>query len=179
MTSTRNAEVGRAGRPPVNGRTRRGRTLAFGALLAIGSTGSICAAPPQAPADGTPRAAGDGRALFEGSAPLAGRLAGHERDLPAAATRCINCHRRDTAPPGSSGNDTRSYGPRLDAQALVAPRPRRGGPPSRYDAAALCRLLRDGVDPAWVLIDRAMPRYRASDAECEVLWRFLAAGGAS
>ena len=52
---------------------------------------------------------------------------------------------------------------------------RRGGPPSRYDAAGLCTLLRSGVDPAHVIILRTMPRYDINDADCQSLWLHLTA----
>lgn len=111
-----------------------------------------------------------GGRLFDGmsSQPqrrLAGRLAGHERLLPPEAARCVNCH---VAGPGSPG-----FGPPLHAGTLAQPLARRGGPPSTYDAAALCRLLREGIDPAWVLISQAMPRYDATDAQCAALWAWL------
>lgn len=103
----------------------------------------------------------DGAALFEGARPLQARVAGHDERLPPEAARCINCH-------GASG-----FAPRLSAQALQQPQARRGGPPSRYDAASLCRLLRTGVDPAWVMVPRAMPRYDIANSDCEALWRHL------
>lgn len=156
-----------AGRRPRRWMRRLAGTI--GLLFSLGVT-----APSTAEGD---RDTSAGRALFEGQLSIPARLSGHDVDLPPAASRCTNCHRRDTAPPGSAGDDTRSYGPRLDVRGLTESRARRGGPPSRYDAAALCRLLRDGVDPAWVLIDRAMPRFRASDAQCSSLWRFLTEGG--
>lgn len=149
----------------------------------------------------TAHAAGDGdgataagRALFEGQTALQGQLTGHTRPLPAAAVRCSNCHRRESAPPAgvaasdaaaaaasnasSAADDAaRSFGSWLGAEALQTAQPRRGGPPSRYDAASLCKLLREGIDPAWVVIDRAMPRYEIADAQCQALWAFLSSGG--
>lgn len=103
-----------------------------------------------------------GEAIFVGERALAARLGGDVTPLPPAATRCANCHR-----------DAR-FGPVLDAASLAESRARRGGPPSRYDAASLCRLLRTGVDPADVVITRAMPRYAISDADCAALWHYLA-----
>ena len=55
----------------------------------------------------------------------------------------------------------------------MQPRSRRGGPPSAYDAASLCELLREGIDPAWVMVRQEMPRYAATDAQCIALWAFL------
>lgn len=147
-------------------------------MLAVVAAGFLVASPSAAA--GPPPDEVRGRALFEGDAPLAGRLTGHDSDLPPAASRCSNCHRRDTAPPGApapAGDETRSFGPALDAANLAESKPRRGGPPSRYDAASLCRVLRDGIDPAWVMIDRTMPRYQLEDADCEALWRHLIRSG--
>lgn len=104
----------------------------------------------------------EGAALFEGRLPLAAQVVGHDERLPTEAARCVNCH-------GGTG-----FAPRLDARSLTEPRARRGGPPSRYDAASLCRLLRTGVDPAWVMVPRAMPRYDITERECEALWLHLA-----
>lgn len=130
----------------------------------------------------------EGRALFEGTSgrqggvPLQGRLAQQPTVLPPEATRCINCHSSGNAGNGQAsriaGSDparvqgTELGGP-LNAQRLARMQPRRGGPPSAYDAAALCRVLRDGIDPVSVLVDASMPRYQASDAQCEALWAWL------
>lgn len=112
-----------------------------------------------------------GAALFAGEAPLAARLFGHEGTLPAVATRCRNCHEPAAAPAGPAGSGP--YAGVLTAASLTTPRPRRGGPPSRFDAAALCALLRTGTDPAHVMIATTMPRYDVSDAQCHDLWAYL------
>lgn len=151
-------------------RRRLVRTVA-GLLLGAAAVATAQTAPGSAP----PAAGADhGRRLFEGQAPLDGRLGGHPKSLPVDTIRCMNCHRREPWPAGTPAAQTQGYGPILDAASLRTPTPRRGGPPSRYDAASLCRLLRDGVDPAYVLIDRSMPRYRIGDADCAALWRHLA-----
>jgi len=62
---------------------------------------------------------------------------------------------------------------RLSRHSLASLQPRRGGPPSRFDDSSLCRLLRTGVDPAHVVIQRSMPRYELSDADCRALWAHL------
>lgn len=103
-----------------------------------------------------------GAALYEGRQPLVAQLRGQAWALPAEASRCINCH-----------EGAQAIGPRLHGRSLAEPLPRRGGPPSRYDAKALCRLLREGVDPAQVLVPQAMPRYTIDDRSCEALWRYL------
>ena len=121
-----------------------------------------------------------GRRLFTGELPLAGRVTGHTTDLPQQASRCVNCHAAGTAVPSASasasasaGPSTQSFGPVLNADLLAKNRPRRGGPPSKYDAAALCKLLTTGIDPAYIIIPRNMPRYDASIAECNALWAYL------
>jgi hypothetical protein len=121
-----------------------------------------------------------GQALFSGAAELQGRVVGHQVDLPAAAVACINCHGDAaserpllaSAEAAASGVAPR-FAPPLTAQHLAQARPRRGGPPSQYEAASLCRLLREGLDPATVLIPLTMPRYRITDAQCADLWQFF------
>jgi hypothetical protein len=107
-----------------------------------------------------------GAALWRGDWALTARLSGHEQVLPGQASRCINCHgAADRAAPGG--------GPRLDAGYLTHSVARRGGPASRYDEAAFCRLLRTGIDPAAVMVPREMPRYDIDDADCAALWQFI------
>lgn len=106
-----------------------------------------------------------GAQLFDGRQPLLARIAGHEQALPAQAWRCANCH-----------TGAQAIGGALDGRRLTAAQARRGGPASRYDLPAFCRLLRTGVDPAWVLIDRAMPRFEIDDRQCEQLWTHLTRG---
>lgn len=130
------------------------------ALLVAGVMVVACAAAM--PAWTTWVAQGEGAALYEGRRPVAARLAGHQDGLPPEAVRCANCH---------EGNQ--AIGPALTAATLVDTRARRGGPPSRYDEAALCRLLREGIDPAFVVVARAMPRYEIDAAGCAALWAHL------
>jgi cytochrome c553 len=103
-----------------------------------------------------------GQALFRGDTPLAARIGGHAESLPALATRCSNCH-----------EGAQRVGGVLNRQGLAEARPRRGGPPSRYDAATLCRTLRKGIDPAHVTLPQAMPLYEMTDAQCSALWAYL------
>jgi len=110
-----------------------------------------------------------GRRLFSGELPLSARIAGHTDTLPASAIRCSNCHRTQAVGAASAP----SFGPVLEARLLSGRIARRGGPPSAYSAAALCKLLREGIDPAWVMVAPAMPRYDASDAQCQALWAHL------
>lgn len=111
-----------------------------------------------------------GRELFAGELALTARMVGHADALPQEAARCRNCHSKQANVAGDAAQD---FAPQLNARTLQSALPRRGGPPSRYDLKALCRLLRDGVDPAHVMIQQAMPRYTLTDAECEALWTYL------
>ncbi len=111
-----------------------------------------------------------GHDLFTGAVPLRGTIIGHSQALPHESARCINCHALVTTAPTAA---SASFGPLLSRRHLTATLARRGGPPSRYDQAALCRLLRQGLDPATVMIARAMPRYDISDADCQSLWLLL------
>jgi hypothetical protein len=102
-----------------------------------------------------------GRAIYLGQEALPARIVGQDFVLPPQASRCVNCH----AAAGGA--------PALTAATLTRPVARRGGPPSRYDAVALCTLLRSGIDPAHVMIQRTMPRYVVDEADCRALWRHL------
>lgn len=159
-----------------------GRALAARVLLAV--------VLPAAAAHANP-ALQQGRALFTGAEALTAHSGGPQGTaLPPAASRCINCHSAPGLRPAAlaAGPATRSnpasaagaqqpaaaiFGPALNAAALLQPQARRGGPASRYDAQALCRLLREGQDPAGVLLSAAMPRYTLSDAQCRALWTLL------
>lgn len=119
-----------------------------------------------------------GQRLFAGTEPMRGRIAGHADALPALASRCVNCHApgRSTvaAPAASAAAPTNtSFAPLLTPAYLTVPVARRGGPPSRYDEATFCRALRTGIDPAYVIVSRSMPRYDVNDADCRALWRHL------
>jgi len=111
-----------------------------------------------------------GRELFAGELPLTARMLGHADALPQDAVRCRNCHSKQPSLAGAAEQD---FAPQLNAASLLTPLPRRGGPRSTYDLKALCRVLRDGIDPAHVMIQQAMPRYTLSDGECEALWTYL------
>ena len=111
-----------------------------------------------------------GRELFEAELPLSARMVGHTDALPQQAARCRNCHSKQALAAGDAAQD---FAPQLNASTLQRALPRRGGPPSKYDLKALCRLVREGVDPAHVMIQQAMPRYTMSEADCEALWIYL------
>lgn len=154
-----------------------GARAAVLALLAAGGLAASAGAAAQA-AD-----IERGRRLFSGDLPLTGAVLGHGAPLPAQASRCVNCHAAGSAPPAAgraasvSGTATLaaapSFGPALGAKLLLQPAPRRGGPPSRYDEAALCKLLSTGVDPAYIVLPTSMPRYELAPGDCKSLWAFL------
>jgi cytochrome c553 len=133
--------------------------LASSLILAAASTTSIAAHPASA---------AHGAALYRGKAPLQGKIRGHDDQLPPEAIVCANCHnaKADTRLPGTPAPD-------LTRALLLEARPRRGGPPSSYNQASFCRLLRTGADPGYILIAREMPAYDLTDEQCASLWTFL------
>jgi hypothetical protein len=127
----------------------------------------IVVAGCSAPASGSH--AGEG--LFAGKEPLKATIRGHQSSLPLDVATCNGCHdvgNREAAAATSA--------PRIDRSLLLEARERRGGPPSSYDVASFCKMLRTGIDPAYVLVARVMPTYEVSDAQCASLWRFLTEG---
>jgi hypothetical protein len=106
--------------------------------------------------------------MFFGDTPLQGAIFEHGRPLPPEVVACANCHLGDTR--STSGG---SFAPLLSRSMLTEPRRRRGGPPSQFSAASFCRLLRTGVDPAYIVISRKMPRYVLDDEQCLDLWHYL------
>ena len=138
-------------------------------LLALGSAGS------SAGESATRR----GAELFSGAAALQGTIVGHSSALPPAAARCINCHAIGTAAPASAASAA-SFGPLLTRHGLTAAVARRGGPPSRYDAPAFCRLLRQGFQSlvildasAGLLPGKRMPQ-SCSDKKSQRMSKFVA-----
>jgi hypothetical protein len=113
-----------------------------------------------------------GKALFSGTIDLLGRIYTHVTDMPPQVVRCSNCHAVADGP-----DVPRSLAPRLTYSLLVLPHARRGGPPSHYSREGFCRLLRLGVDPAWVMISVEMPRYSIDDVSCQALWRYVTGSG--
>jgi len=166
VTADRSAKPGGHGRAVAGRRRRAAGALVVGALAAgAGLAWWWLQASPAA----------DGAALFDGRRPLIARIQGHDDRLPPAAARCSNCHAPSAVRQAAAGAGvaTANFGPVLDRASLTQPLPRRGGPPSRYDAAALCRVLRTGADPALITLPRTMPRYELSDADCAALWAHL------
>jgi hypothetical protein len=109
-----------------------------------------------------------GEAMFLGNEPLVGAIRGHRTNLPPEVVRCRNCHNR-----GEQKAPGQDSAPPIGRSLLLKLQRRRGGPPSSYDPASFCKLLRTGVDPAYILISRVMPAYVVDDAQCESLWEFL------
>lgn len=108
-----------------------------------------------------------GEAIFVGHEPIQGTIRGHRSSLPPDTVKCVNCHKaKDPQSPPSPA-------PVLTRSLLFDKIPRRGGPPSSYDAASFCKMLRSGIDPAYILISRVMPVYDVDDAQCASLWGFL------
>src|SRR5207237_9972318 len=91
--------------------------------------------------------ASSGRHIFFGETPLRAIILGQSRPLPPERAACANCHAAGSRP-ASDG----SFAPLLDRSAMIEPRRRRNGPPSSFSAASFCRLLRTGVDPAYIVI---------------------------
>ena len=137
--------------------------LALASALTAGLAGSARSGPA------SPGLAARGERLFNGADPLAGTLSGHSAPLPVAATRCVQCH----SGPGTPLPATADFAPPLNRSQLREARPRRGGPAFAYDPASFCRTLRTGIDPAHIVLPRAMPRFDADDTQCAALWDYL------
>ncbi|MBL8288682.1 MAG: hypothetical protein JNL85_11925 [Rubrivivax sp.] len=135
----------------------------------------------------SPSTLDEGRALYEGRHPaLAATLRGESRTpLPAQQAACLSCHRPSglgsfegeaVVPPISSGllsrpfdpATTRRYGPRGQPGEPGVPRVR-----PAYDAAALHRLLTEGVAPDGRALGPLMPRYTLAPRHSEALLAFL------
>jgi cytochrome c553 len=108
-----------------------------------------------------------GAAIYHGYVERPGRIMGHQSDLPAEASRCANCH---DAPVNS--NTQRGVAV-LSSVTLVENHSRRGGPPVAYTEESFCTFLQSGVDPAFVMADRTMPRFSLNDDDCAALWRYV------
>jgi hypothetical protein len=138
---------------------RKWMLLASSLILAAAAATSTAAHPTSAVR---------GEALYRGKTPLQGSIRGHDDPLPAEAIVCANCHsaKANNRLPGTPAPD-------LNAALLLQARQRRGGPPSTYNQASFCRLLRTGADPGYILIAREMPIYDLTDEQCASLWTYL------
>src|SRR5438445_2468701 len=85
-----------------------------------------------------------GRALFAGERSLSAHLAGQTFELPQDAVRCVSCHESDGT---IAGGARPTFATALTRLTLTRALARRGGPPSVYRSATLCRAVRDGIDP--------------------------------
>jgi hypothetical protein len=141
--------------------------MALGFAMALTARAGLGGQEPS-----VPPSVSRGARLFDGTEPLAGTLAGHSAPLPAVATRCSQCHAGPGGPGGPAATGS-LFAPALDRGALREARPRRGGPPVAYEAATFCRTLRTGIDPAHVVLPRAMPRFELDDVQCAALWDYL------
>lgn len=121
-----------------------------------------CHAPGTAPPQAIGKGSASGAALTPASAPTTAPV------NPAASRRASAL-----GAPGAASTPAASFGPGLTADSLTRDIPRRGGPPSHYDEAALCKLLLTGIDPAYIIIPRSMPRYDVAAADCSALWAYL------
>ena len=119
-------------------------------------------------ADTAPVESSLGRQLFVGEVDLQGRIRTHRENLRSDVLRCANCHAFADGP-----EVPRSLAPRLNRDILLGRHARRGGPASVYGLGTFCKLLREGVDPAFVLISLEMPVYALGDTQCRALWGFL------
>lgn len=104
--------------------------------------------------------------IFNGQRAISAHLRGDDQPLPAWTTRCINCH-------AAAQTTGAAFAPPLTRESLISAVRRRGGPPSAYDQASLCYALRDGIDPAHIVLRKSMPLFEVSDADCAALWQFF------
>jgi hypothetical protein len=109
-----------------------------------------------------------GFAFYHGYLTLPAQIAGQDFDLPVRASQCVNCHDAERV----ARDRTLRLVP-LNRGALTEPGLRRGGPQTVYTEASFCSLMRTGVDPASVLINRTMPRFALTDQNCNALWTYL------
>jgi hypothetical protein len=137
----------------------RSRRAASRAALALASITYVVHAAPLCESKDL------GCAIFYGQHSVEAQLRDDDHLLPGSTTRCANCHSQTG--PGDA------FAPPLTAGNLFPAKSRRDGPASNYDQEAFCRALREGIDPANVMLRKAMPHYRISDTECAALWHFV------
>ncbi|QAU34451.1 hypothetical protein [Janthinobacterium sp. 17J80-10] len=109
-----------------------------------------------------------GKDIFTGKEAIPAMISGHQARLPPQVARCINCH-----VPDKSGVAKKESAPSLSSAWLQQARTRRGGPAFAYERENFCKTLRSGVDPEYVVLNRAMPRFELSNEQCLALWLYL------
>jgi hypothetical protein len=110
-----------------------------------------------------------GLAIYEGRVAVNARLRGHEDILPSMVGVCIHCHESSLQPNQTKG----TFGSRLNKAYLTTVSSRRGGAPMAYQEASFCQVLSNGVDPAQVLLHKAMPLFELNHEQCHALWTYL------
>lgn len=130
-----------------------------------------CDRPAALPAPGAALAVGE-RLYREGrlaSGQPASALVGGDVPMVGAQAACVSCHQRS----GMGSSEGWLVAPPVTEAALYAPvRGRRRNRPG-YTDKTLARALREGVDPAGQLLDRAMPRYDLPADELKALIAYL------
>ena len=113
-----------------------------------------------------------GQRIFYGEEPMRGKIEGHVVPLPASFTSCANCHASAERSRLDQALEERTA-PQLNRGGLLETRSRRGGPPFAYDEQSFCHTIQTGVDPRYVTLARAMPRFEVDQSQCEALWEYL------
>ena len=109
-----------------------------------------------------------GKQIYLGEETVTGKIDGHISSLPSSLGKCVTCHTFDR----QSILEVESA-PLLNRSSLLDPRSRRGGPGFSYDKTNFCKTVRTGIDPQYVVLRRAMPRFEISEAQCSALWTYL------
>jgi hypothetical protein len=111
---------------------------------------------------------GRGQDIYLGKEVIIGKIDGHASSLPPSLGICVTCH--------ASAKRSRleaELAPRLNRSSLLDPRSRRGGPGFSYDKTNFCKTVRTGIDPQYIVLRRAMPRFEISESQCSALWAYL------
>jgi mono/diheme cytochrome c family protein len=142
---------------------RKPRTLLRSSVIL-----ALAAALSASAAAAATKATARGERIFTGREAVAARLDGHDGPLSPALGKCASCHQ------ASPRNRLETnLAPPLDRGALLEARARRGGPPYAYSETSFCTTVRSGVDPQYVTMLRAMPRFDMTDEQCAALWSYL------
>lgn len=155
-------------RRPAHSRRDRPAWKRLGRIIGVLIMGGLLQAAAASVPTNAESSASAGGHMFLGEMALQGTIAGHAEPLPPRMVACANCHQRD---PGFGSG--KAFAPALTKPGMTELISRRGGPPSMFSPASFCQMLRTGVDPAYVLVTRQMPRYAVSDDQCLGLWRHI------